>query len=220
MFQPKIHTLRWPIKAKDKDITTVTVVPMTMGAHRKHCDAHKGKDKALLRSCIVSSTSLSVNDIKQLIAPDYTSLQNQVVDFLKKPAKFYLEDVFEEQLIILNEQYQSLLEAKANQSEIDAVIVEIDKQKFDVNRPQLLIPITGDDGKPVTRYKLKPPTVHVTDLMDTYDDEWERTIFISANCTGLSEKELELFSLPDWTQLQERLIDFLAQSADYFRQKM
>ncbi len=221
MFQPKTHTLNWSIKGTDKEITTVTIRPMTMGEHRAQCDAHKGKDndKKLLRSCIVASTNLSANEIKQLMTPDHTSLQNQVVDFLKQPAKFYLEEIFEKKLCTLNEQYQTLLEAKAEQSEIDAVIVEIDKQKFNVNRPQLLIPIVGDDGKSVTCYKLKPPTVHITDLMDTYDDEWERTIFISANCTGLSENELGLLCLPDWNQLQGRLIDFLAQSAEYFRQK-
>lgn len=219
MFQPKTHTLNWPIQGKEKEITTVTITPMTMGEHRKQCDLHKGKtkEKELLRGCIVKSTDLTANDIKQLMAPDHTSLQNQVIEFLQQPAEVYLEEVFEKKLIALNEQYQNLLEEKAEQSEIDAVQAEIAKQKFDINRPTLLIPITGDDGKEITSYKLKPPTVHITDLMDTYEDEWTRTIFISVSCTGLSEKELELLSLPDWNQLQERLMDFLGKSAAFFR---
>lgn len=219
MFQPKTHLLNWPIQGKEKEITTVTIKPMTMGEQRKQCDMHKNKEKELLRSCIVKSTDLSVNDIKQLMAPDHTSLQNQVVEFLQQPAKVYLDEIFEQQLILLNEQYQTLLEAQAEQSELDALKSEINKQKFDINRPTLLIPITGDNGKTIHSYKLKPPTVHITDLMDTYEDEWTRTIFISVSCTGLTEKELQLFSLPDWNQLQERLIDFLGQSAEYFRQK-
>lgn len=89
---------------------------------------------------------------------------------------------------------------------------------FDPDEPALLITFQGDDGKDKTAYKLRPPTVATTDLMDTHDDEWERTLFISASCSGFSNQELERMSLPDWNQLQERLIDFLQKSADYFRQ--
>ncbi|WP_421854470.1 hypothetical protein [Marinomonas sp.] len=58
-----------------------------------------------------------------------------------------------------------------------------------------------------------------TDLMDTHEDEWERTIFISSSCSGFTKDELARLSLPDWNQLQERLIDFLERPADYFRPK-
>ncbi|USD30868.1 phage tail assembly protein [Pseudoalteromonas sp. SCSIO 43201] len=91
--------------------------------------------------------------------------------------------------------------------------------KFNKDEPTLLVPFQGDDGREVTGYKLRPPTVATTDLMDSHNDEWERTLFISASCTGFSHTELERMSLPDWNQLQERLIDFLQKSADYFRQK-
>ncbi|MBJ7540031.1 phage tail assembly protein [Marinomonas transparens] len=91
---------------------------------------------------------------------------------------------------------------------------------FDLNSPTLLIPIQGDDGQEKSTYKLRPPTVATTDLMDSHDDEWQRTIFISSSCSGFSQSELESLSLPDWNQLQERLIDFLGKSADFFRQEM
>lgn len=90
---------------------------------------------------------------------------------------------------------------------------------FDVDSPVLLVPFSGDDGLEKTTYKLKPPTVATTDLMDTHKDDFDKTIFISSSCTGFSQQELSLMSLPDWTQLQERLIDFLQKPADFFRQK-
>lgn len=85
--------------------------------------------------------------------------------------------------------------------------------------PVLLNPFQGDDGQDKTSYVLRPPTVATTDLMETHKDEWERTLFISASCSGFSHTELERLSLPDWNLLQERLIDFLEESADFFRQK-
>ncbi|EMY6817436.1 phage tail assembly protein [Vibrio parahaemolyticus] len=91
--------------------------------------------------------------------------------------------------------------------------------EFNPDEPTLLQSFQGDDGQDKTGYKLRPPTVATTDLMDTYDDEWERTLFISASCSGFSHEELARMSLPDWNQLQERLIDFLQKSADYFRRE-
>lgn len=88
--------------------------------------------------------------------------------------------------------------------------------KFDVDSPVLLVPFKGADGKDRTQYALKPPTVAATDLMDTYTSEWDKTLFISANCSGFSSSEIESMSLPDFNQLQERLIDFLQNSADFF----
>lgn len=85
--------------------------------------------------------------------------------------------------------------------------------------PVLLHSFQGDDGQDKTSYVLRPPTVATTDLMETHKDEWERTLFISASCSGFSHAELERLSLPDWNLLQERLIDFLEESADFFRQK-
>jgi hypothetical protein len=220
MFQAKQHVLNWPIKGADnKDIKTISIKPITMGEHRAISKQHKDNDRELLRACIVIGTGLTLADLKQMITPDFNSLKSQVMEYLHTPAKIYIDEQHEITLLRLNEKYQTLVSEKAPQKRIDSVTKNIECCSFDVNRPELLIPITGDDGKAITSYKLRPPTVHITDLMDTYEDEWIRTIFISSSCSDLSEKELESLSLPDWNQLQERLIDFLGKSADYFRQK-
>lgn len=219
MFKPKAHNLHWPIQGKEKKITNVIIKPITMGELRAQNLLHKGKDEAALRSCIFLSTDISADSMGKMVAPDYTSIKNQVVEFLKLPASLFLEEIFEKKQVELNQQYQALTESEAETSALDAVSKELEKQTFNPSRPQLLIPITGDGDKQITSYKLKPPTVKMTELMDDYEDEWERTIFISANCSGLSEAQLNSLSVPDWNQLQGSLSDFLVKSADFYRPK-
>lgn len=184
MFEPKTHSLVWPIEDdQNQPIQTIQIQPITMGQHRNLSKTHKADDTKLLRFCIIQSTGLNEKSLKQLVTPDYTSIQNQVLELINTSASKLIEG------------------------------------PFDPAEPTLLIPIEGDNGQQKAHYKLKPPTVATTDLMDAYSDEWQRTIFISSSCTGFSQTELERLSLPDWNQLQERLIDFLEKSADYFRPK-
>lgn len=183
MFEPKKHPLVWPIE--NESLESVTIHTLTMGQHRELSEKNKANktDTKLLRACISESTGLSEIMLKKLVTPDYTSIQNHVLELMNAKASTLMEE------------------------------------EFDPEAPALLIPILGDDRQDKTHYKLRPPTVATTDLMDTHEDEWERTIFISSSCSGFTKDELERLSLPDWNQLQERLIDFLEQPADYFRPK-
>jgi hypothetical protein len=45
----------------------------------------------------------------------------------------------------------------------------------------------------------------------------ERAEFITAHCTGLMLPDLALLTVPDWTQLQGRIDDFLNKPAAYFQ---
>mgnify|MGYP000099790994 CR=1 FL=1 len=184
MFKQE-HQLNWPIEDdKSQPVKTVVINTLTMGQHREFSQQHNDEDSKLLRVCISASSGLTVAELKRLTTPDYTSIENQVLE---------------------------LMHFKASQL--------MDSGEFDIDEPTLLVPFTGDDGLEKTAYKLRPPTVATTDLMDTHKDEWDRTLFISSSCTGFSPDELARMSLPDWNQLQERLIDFLQKSADFFRQK-
>lgn len=184
MFQQE-HQLNWPIEDdKSQPVITVIIKTLTMGQHREFSQQHKDDDTALLRACIGASSGFTVAELKRLTTPDYTSIENQVLE---------------------------LMHFKASQL--------MTHGEFYLYEPALLMAFTGDDGLEKTAYKLRPPTVATTDLMDTHKDEWDRTIFISSSCTGFSPDELSRMSLPDWNQLQERLIDFLQKPADFFRQK-
>jgi len=80
----------------------------------------------------------------------------------------------------------------------------------------LLVPIKGM-GRTYDTLTLRVPSMGATKAMMKHKDELQRTDFISAHCTGLAVAELLRLSIPDWTQLQVRLNDFLNQPADYFQ---
>lgn len=79
----------------------------------------------------------------------------------------------------------------------------------------LLIPIKAM-GRELDRLPLQVPALFATKAMRKLKSDRERTDFISSHCTGISPVELLSLSLPDWTQLQGRLHDFLNKPADYF----
>lgn len=80
----------------------------------------------------------------------------------------------------------------------------------------LLIPIKAV-GREVDRLALQVPAMKATKVMRKLKTPLERADFISAHCTGLSTVEIQRLSVPDWTQLQGRLNDFLNKPADFFR---
>lgn len=80
---------------------------------------------------------------------------------------------------------------------------------------ELLVPIKAV-GRTVDRLALQVPAMKATKIMRKLKTDVERVDFISSHCTGLSPVEIVRLSLPDWTQLQERLHAFLNKPADYF----
>ena len=202
-FEHTPHILHWPIEDdKGQSLEQIQVKTIAMATHRKLTQQYKGKDLPLLHACMGASTGLTTSELERLVTPDYNSVQTSVLALMQKTASSLLLD-------------QQSDETDATEPKK----IEPKKSDFDVNQPQLLVPIQGDDGELKQTYRLRPPTVRTTILMETHKDEWDRTLFISASCTGLSREELGRLSLPDWNQLQERLIDFLQQPADFFRRE-
>ena len=92
-------------------------------------------------------------------------------------------------------------------------------EKLQLYKPTLLVPITGADGKLIKSYRLTPPTVELTDVMEAHDDDWDQTMLLTMSCTGLSQSDIMSLALPDWTFMQNSLADFLQKKAEFFRQK-
>lgn len=86
----------------------------------------------------------------------------------------------------------------------------------DLNAPPLLVPIKGVTGT-VASLELTVPALKATKMMNKLKTANERADFISAHCTGLSVQEIQMLSCPDWSQLQDRLNDFLNKPADFFQ---
>ena len=81
---------------------------------------------------------------------------------------------------------------------------------------QLLLPLDAA-GRTLTLLPLEMPALRATKAMKKLATNKERAEFITAHCTGLMIPDLAGLTVPDWTELQERIDDFLNQPADFFR---
>ena len=81
---------------------------------------------------------------------------------------------------------------------------------------QLLLPLEAA-GRSLTNLPLEMPALRATKVMKKLPTNKERAEFITAHCTGLMIPDLAGLTVPDWTQLQERIDDFLNQPAAFFR---
>ncbi|MBV4456265.1 MULTISPECIES: phage tail assembly protein [Pseudomonas] len=81
---------------------------------------------------------------------------------------------------------------------------------------QLLLPLEVA-GRTLTALPLEMPALRATKAMKKLATNKERAEFITAHCSGLMIPDLAGLTVPDWTDLQERIDDFLNQPADFFR---
>jgi len=86
----------------------------------------------------------------------------------------------------------------------------------DPDQVQLLQPLDVA-GRSVTSLTLEMPVLRATKAMKKLKSAKERAEFITAHCTGLMLPDLGLLTVPDWTQLQVRIDDFLNKPAAFFR---
>ncbi|MGF6287872.1 phage tail assembly protein [Pseudomonas silensiensis] len=91
-----------------------------------------------------------------------------------------------------------------------------DTASDDPDQVQLLQPLDAA-GRSLTSLTLEMPVLRATKAMKKLKTAKERAEFITAHCTGLMLPDLDLLTVPDWTQLQVRIDDFLNKPADYFR---
>lgn len=80
----------------------------------------------------------------------------------------------------------------------------------------LLVPVKGM-GRMIERLQLQVPSLKVSKMMRKLKTDHDRADFCSAHCTGLSVPEIQSLAIPDWTQLQDRLNDFLNKPAHFFQ---
>ncbi|POA33045.1 MULTISPECIES: phage tail assembly protein [unclassified Pseudomonas] len=86
----------------------------------------------------------------------------------------------------------------------------------DPDQVQLLQPLNVA-GRSMPSLTLEMPVLRATKAMKKLKTAKERAEFITAHCTGLMLPDLASLTVPDWTQLQVRIDDFLNKPADFFR---
>jgi hypothetical protein len=174
--------------------------PITLTWPIKHDDAHL--EKLPLRPVTKAEYDKHVvpleNGTQQFLAMAVlaTGLPEKVIKTLKRPD--------------FNSLAAWLREMSGNNAEVFREI-------SDPDAPELLVPITGDDGHQIDRVTLEVPGLEATILMEKKPNLEDQNWFINMHCTGLSREELGRLSLPDWNQIQARITRFLADTGDYFR---
>ena len=81
---------------------------------------------------------------------------------------------------------------------------------------KLLLPLNAA-GRTLTDVTLEMPALRATKVMKKLTTAKERAEFITAHCSGLMIPDLADLTVPDWTELQERIDVFLNQPAAFFR---
>lgn len=138
------------------------------------------------------------------------------------------DDQFEQILAVASGLPASVLEQLKQPDYVALVEIIYDYIKlpatyFSGNKPEnpddfpLLVPIRGFGGREIDSLQIQVPAMKVAKLMRKLKTVNERADFVSAHCVELSVPEVQSLSLPDWTQLQERLNDFLNRPAAFFR---
>ncbi|WP_434609873.1 phage tail assembly protein [Pseudomonas sp. D2-30] len=92
----------------------------------------------------------------------------------------------------------------------------LDDPQADPDQMPLLQPLDVA-GRSLTSLTLEMPVLRATKAMKKLKTAKERAEFITAHCTGLMLPDLASLTVPDWTQLQVRIDDFLNKPADFFR---
>ncbi|HCT08742.1 MAG TPA: phage tail assembly protein [Pseudomonas sp.] len=90
------------------------------------------------------------------------------------------------------------------------------EESSSLEQVKLLLPLDAA-GRTLTELPLEMPALRATKVMKKLTTNKERAEFITAHCTGLMIPDLAHLTVPDWTQLQERIDDFLNQPAAFFR---
>ncbi|ROM99147.1 phage tail assembly protein [Pseudomonas brassicacearum] len=188
-WMPPKHVLLSPITGDDESqIEQIQLKPLYYAA-QKEALARAGEDEDdQFFELAKLATGLSVKELDQLKRPDYVSIAQYVHEMSTRPASYFLQQATE-----------------ADSASDD-----------DPDQVQLLQPLNVA-GRSMTSLTLEMPVLRATKAMKKLKTAKERAEFITAHCTGLMLPDLALLTVPDWTQLQVRIDDFLNKPADFFR---
>ncbi len=192
-WMPPKHVLLSPITGDDESqIEQIQLKPLFYAA-QKEALARAGEDEDdQFFELAKLATGLSIKELDQLKRPDYVSIAQYVHEMSTRPTSHFLQQA-----------------AEAG----EAVDVE---SADDPDQVQLLQPLNVA-GRSMTSLTLEMPVLRATKAMKKLKTAKERAEFITAHCTGLMLPDLASLTVPDWTQLQVRIDDFLNKPAAFFR---
>jgi hypothetical protein len=187
----RTHTLRWPAAG----LTEITISTLPLGLMRKlrmqcHMD---DKDEAKR-----DSHGFSVAIFKAA-----TGLDDDQRGALTKPDLNSLTLIIHD--LVMKPSHELVANFKSAVADEFPLLVPV----VDVMR--------GQD--PIPMLTMVPPTVRLTDSIRTLG-RFEQERELVAVCTSITPLAVDALHMPDWVALQERVNDFLEETADYFRQEI
>lgn len=197
-WTPPVHVLLCPITGEDEQlIKQIQLRPLFYGDQVAALAKAGSDEDDQFFELAKLATGLPGKVLDQLKRPDYVSIAQYVHEMSTLPASNFLE--------------RAAAEAEL---EGDSRAESADSENLDV--VPLLLPLTAG-GAAVDLLTLQMPALLATKAMKKLKTPKERAEFITAHCTGLMIPDLALLTVPDWTQLQERIDDFLNKPAAFFR---
>lgn len=187
-WTPPVHALLSPIAADDQSsIEQIQLKPLYYAAQKEALTRAGDDEDDQFFELALLATGLSVKELDQLKRPDYVSIAQYVHEMSTLPTSHFLE--------------------QADEGE---------PPPADPDDVTLLQPLAVA-GRTLTTLTLEMPVLRATKAMKKLKTPKERAEFITAHCTGLMIPDLALLTVPDWTQLQVRIDDFLNKPAAFFR---
>lgn len=187
-WMPPKHDLLSPITGNDgTQIEQIQLNPLYYAAQKEALSRAGDDEDDQFFELALLATGLSIKELDQLKRPDYVSIAQYVHEMSTLPTSHFLEQVGEAE------------QPSATPDEVT-----------------LLQPLAVA-GRTLTSLTLEMPVLRATKAMKKLKTPKERAEFITAHCTGLMLPDLALLTVPDWTQLQVRIDDFLNQPAAFFR---
>jgi hypothetical protein len=200
-WTPPLHKLLSPITSdKGEQITEIQLRPLFYATHREALEEAGDDEEDQYFALASLATGLSEAELDQLKRPDYVTVSQYVHEQSRLPSSYFLAD-----------------EEPAKKRRTSRVVAISSKKKDeDQNVVKLLMPIMVM-GRSVESLTLEMPALKATKAMKKLATPAERSEFITAHCTGLMLPDLAFLTVPDWTQLQGRIDDFLNKPAAFFR---
>ena len=86
----------------------------------------------------------------------------------------------------------------------------------EAGRIPLLVPVDDIEHGKVDSYRMQPPTVKATEIVNAAHSGFDRETHIAAICSGLDVSTILTLHMPDWVQLQSEVVNFLEEPAGFY----
>jgi hypothetical protein len=184
----KTHPLRWPLA----DLSAVTVSTVPIGTMREL--------RAKFNMDSPDEAKQDKHGFGIAVFMAHTGLDDEQRGLLTRPDLNSINLFIHELVMTPTTKLVSNSGAAANPDEFNLLVPVVD-------------PFRGKE--PVTNVTMQPPTVRLTDSVRELG-EFDQQRELIGVCTGLTTETVMQLHMPDWLAMEGRMIDFLAEAADYF----